>query len=121
MLQAEEQRALHVAFKESMILAAVAAGGDEPAVRSEIEAADHLARHGKPITTRLKEWAFSGLTPPEQETAYTPSPVVAAAYTPPVAAAVAAMQRDDVPGRPAADDLVKEKTGMLGSIKGWWS
>lgn len=50
-----------------MILAAVAGGGDEPAVRQEIEAADHLARHGKPMTARLKEWAFSGLTPPEKE------------------------------------------------------
>lgn len=67
-IQAEEQRAMHTAVKESMILAAVAAGGgDEPAVREEIEAADHLARHGKPVTTRLKEWAFSGLTPPEKE------------------------------------------------------
>lgn len=89
-----------------MILAAVAAGGEEPLVREKIEAADHLARHGKPITTRLKEWAFSGLTPPEQEaTTYTPasaSPVVVAAAAVPAPV-----------GKPEAE-VVKEK-------KGWWS
>lgn len=49
-----------------MILAAVAAGTDEPVAREEAAIAEQL-RRGKPITVRLKEWAFSGLTPPEKE------------------------------------------------------
>ncbi|KAH0614457.1 uncharacterized protein H6S33_000093 [Morchella sextelata] len=138
---AEEQRHLQETQKESQILAAVASGTDEATARHEVDLA-HEVRKGKPVTTRLKEWALSGLTPPEKEavavdgreiaaaTAAAGGPVVTAVGTPVGAASQrvggGGVPRDEMLDRPGADDLVKGgkaqggSTGMLSSITGWW-
>ncbi|KAI5852464.1 hypothetical protein DFP73DRAFT_532788 [Morchella snyderi] len=138
---AEEQRQLQSSQKESQILAAVATGTDEATARHEVDLA-HEIRKGKPVTTRLKEWALSGLTPPEKEAVTVDgreiaaataaagggAPVVTAVGTPVGAAPqkVGGVPRDEFLDRPGADDLVKGgkaqggSTGMLSSITGWW-
>lgn len=130
----------------------MAAGAEESTVRSEVENADRLAheiRKGKPITTRLKEWALSGLTPPDKEgTVAVGERYAAAGKEGPAGATVVtavghpaaethaekvvegkepAELRHDILNRPGADDLVKGgkakggSTGVLSSITGWWN
>lgn len=100
------------------------------------------------MTTRLKEWAFSGLTPPEKEAvAAAEERYVVVGKNSPAAATVdtatvipptnhtqrvaegkePAELRHDILNRPGADDLVKGgkakggSTGVLSSITGWWN
>lgn len=63
--QAEEQRRIREAAQESQVLVAVATGAEEGAVRRAI--VEQEQRTGKTMTARIKEWALSGLTPPEKE------------------------------------------------------